>query len=100
MNKEDFVRRLAPKIGKTQAETNFFVSTFFGELREIFLKEETLSLRELGIFRVAKHRERKGVNPKTRELTTFPATKIPKFNVSDKLKKELNTKSIALNSHK
>ena len=54
------------------------------------IKKEKLNLKNFGIFKIIKKKERKGRNPKTKEQFVITARKIISFIPSKKISKELN----------
>ena len=49
-------------------------------------KEEKVVLSGFGTFEMRQRRERRGVNPQTRQAMTIPASKSPGFSASNNLK--------------
>ena len=90
MTKTDIIRLVASECEITKKDSEQIVNKVF-ELIERGLKDnDRINIAGFGIFSVKDRPERKGVNPRTREEITIPASKNPVFKPSKTLKDTLN----------
>lgn len=90
MTKTDIIKIAASECNITKKDSEQIVNKVF-ELIERGLKEgDKINIAGFGIFSVKDRPERKGVNPRTREEITIPASKNPAFKASKTLKDSLN----------
>jgi len=89
MTKKDLVAAMAEKaeISKKDAEAalNAFIATVQGELKS----GGQVQLTGFGTFEVRNRNERKGLNPRTKEVVTIAATKVPAFKVGKSFKEAI-----------
>jgi nucleoid DNA-binding protein len=72
--------------GLSQAESQRIVDQIFGTIRDHLLRGEKVLLSGFGCFRVKTRKERRGVNPQTRESIVVPGRKAIIFKPSRYLK--------------
>lgn len=88
MNKQDLVNQIVqnlPSVSKNKAERA--VEAFVEIIFEALSKGEDVTLSGFGTFYISERKEKKGVNPRTKEPMVIPAVKVPKFRPSKELKK-------------
>jgi len=85
ISKSDFSKRLSEKAGGSQKDAEKYVNAFLESVREILSAGDELKFVGFGAFSVQDVAERDGVNPKTREKITIPATKRVKFAAGKEL---------------
>lgn len=79
MNKAELIEEVSGDTGLTKKETGNVVDAMTETITDALSKGEKVTLVGFGTFQVMRRRERKGVNPQTREVITIPAKKVPKF---------------------
>jgi len=81
------VMKLYPRFSR--ADTEMMVNAVFESMTAALMRDERIEIRGFGSF-VVKHRvAREGRNPKTRELVSVAAKRLPFFRVSKKLKRRV-----------
>lgn len=90
INRTEFIDRLAEKLGlsKTQAEKTLGV--VLDLIKELLVEGYKINLTGFGLFGVSKRSARQGINPKTGEKMSIPATKSVSFKPSKPLKESVN----------
>jgi len=86
LNKKALVERIAGATNKTKKETNEFFETVFSEITDALKEGNRVDISGFGKFEVKDRKERKGINPVTKESIIIPATKTPAFKASKSLK--------------
>jgi nucleoid DNA-binding protein len=93
VTKQDLVKRIVTKTGKTNKEIGEVLSATLDSIRECLEKNEEVRLINFGVFSVRKSAARPGVNPKTGAKMEVPEKMRVKFAPG----KELNEAVAALN---
>ena len=87
MNKEALVETVQSKTGaETKRAAQEVVDAVFDTITSALSKGEEVTIAGFGSFKVAERSARTGVNPKTGEKISIPATKVPKFKPAKALK--------------
>jgi DNA-binding protein HU-beta len=86
MTKNQFVARIAEKMGKPKSETAEMVDAIFDTIQQEMIKGESVNITGFGIFRVSRRKAREGINPRTGEKIQIPAKTAPKFRAGKALK--------------
>lgn len=93
LNKTELIQKIAEQLNATSGDKKLsqkdIASVLDAALNAISLalKEgDDVSLKRFGEFRVTERAARNGRHPRTRETIEIPATKIPQFRPSQKLK--------------
>jgi len=87
MNKEALVEAVQSKTGaETKRAAQEMVDAVFDTIASALSKGEEVAIAGFGSFKVAERSARTGVNPKTGEKISIPATKVPKFKPAKALK--------------
>jgi DNA-binding protein HU-beta len=86
IGKQELIRRVATKAGKSAKETTDLVNATLDSIRESLKKGDDVRLVGFGAFSVRHTAARTGVNPQTRAKIQVPARKRVKFTPG----KELN----------
>lgn len=92
MNKTELVEKMVeknPSVMKKDMST--YVDSFIDIIKESLAKGDSVRLNGFGTFDIVQRKEREGVNPKTKETITIPASKAVKFKVSKALKDAVNS---------
>ncbi|MCJ8345708.1 HU family DNA-binding protein [bacterium] len=92
MNKAELIKAVAEKTKLSQADAQKALDVFFDTVKDSLKSGEPVQLVGFGSFKVTERKERKGINPQTKEEITIKATKVPKF-VPGKEFKELVKKA-------
>ena len=90
MNKTELVGAVADKAGISVASAEKTVKAFTGVVSEALAEGDKVQLVGFGTFEVSKKAERAGINPKTKEKITIPASKSVKFKAGKALKDIVN----------
>ena len=88
----DEVVRQFPRFARRDAE--IMVNAVFDSMAEALQKDERIEIRGFGSF-VVKHRQaREGRNPKTGEIVSVAAKRVPFFKVGKELKLRVDGKPV------
>jgi DNA-binding protein HU-beta len=86
MTKNQFISKLAEKMGKPKTEVAETIDVVFDAITQTMLSGDSVNISGFGIFRVSDRKARMGRNPRTGEEIHIPAKKTPKFRPSKTLK--------------
>ena len=86
MLKKDLVEVVASKTGLTKRAAGEAVDAMLDAVTEALAQGDSVLLTGFGKFEVRNRAERTGINPKTMERITLPATKVPAFKAGKALK--------------
>lgn len=86
MLKRDLVEKVATKAGLTKKDATVAVETMLESIKDALSKGDSVLLTGFGKFEVRKRASRPGINPKTLQKITLPATKVPAFKAGKALK--------------
>ena len=86
MMKKDLVAAIADKAGLSKKASEAALNAAVEAITAALAKGETVQLTGFGTFGVKKRAARKGLNPKTKETITIPASKVPGFKAGKALK--------------
>ena len=89
MTKADIINLVASECEITKKDSEIVVSKVFSVIEQGLIQDDKINIAGFGIFAVKDRAERKGVNPRTREEITIPASKNVSFKVSKTLKDKL-----------
>jgi integration host factor subunit beta len=88
----DEVVKLYPRFSRRDAEV--MVNAVFESMTEALLRDERIEIRGFGSF-VVKHRQaREGRNPKTGDVVSVAAKRVPFFKVGKELKLRVDGKPV------
>lgn len=90
MNKTELVAAIAKKTELTKKEAEKALKAFTDIVAEELAKGGKVQLVGFGTFEVSERAEREGINPRTKETITIPASKTPKFKAGKSLKEQIN----------
>ncbi len=79
MNKIELANKISDKFELSKKAGGQIVDMVFGEIMAVVKKNSEASIAGFGSFKLAMRKPRMGVNPKTGEKISIPATKVPKF---------------------
>ncbi|MBW4429900.1 MAG: HU family DNA-binding protein [Nostoc desertorum CM1-VF14] len=80
MNKGELVDAVAAKANITKKQADEVISAFLEVVTEAVANGEKITLVGFGSFERRERSEREGRNPKTQEIMTIPATRVPAFS--------------------
>lgn len=92
MTRVELVDAIAESTGLTKKDSDAAVKAFVEAVTSALVKGDKVQLVGFGTFSVGERKERKGLNPKTREEIVIPASKAPKFSAGKALKDAVNKK--------
>ncbi len=85
MNKAELIAAIAEKSGLSKASAKKALDAFIDATTEALGKGDRVSLVGFGTWKVSERKERKGRNPRTKEVMTIPAKKVVKFKAGAQL---------------
>lgn len=90
MNKKEVVKSIAMSTGYTQKATEKFVDAFWNTVQGALSNDEAVTFVGYGTYSVKSRASRKTINPRTKQMMTIPAKKVPVFKVGKNLKTAVN----------
>ena len=90
MNKTELVEAIAAKTALTKKDADSALKAFIEVVGDELSKGEKIQLAGFGTFEVTERAAREGINPRTKETITIPASKAPKFKAMKALKEKVN----------
>ena len=90
MNKSQLVEITAHMTNISSKDTEAVINTAFDLIVKSLAENDRVSITGFGSFMVRNCKARQGVDPRTGEKIIIPEHNLPKFCVSDKLKKAVN----------
>lgn len=83
MTKADLIDKVAAVDGiPSKRVAGEAIDAIFEALKKALKKGDTFTYQGFGTFKVQSYKARKGVNPRTGQKITIPASKRPKFSAS------------------
>lgn len=95
IGKQELIRRVATKAGKSAKETTDLVNATLDTIRECLETGDDVRLVGFGAFSVKATAARTGVNPQTREKIQVPARQRVKFTPGKELNDAVTAKASA-----
>lgn len=86
VNRTQLVEALAADAGSSKAQAERFLSSFVDVVTKHLKKGADISITGFGTFKRVRKNARKGVNPKTRQPISIPASNGVSFRVGKTLK--------------
>lgn len=93
MNKTELVAAISEKTKLSKPDAAKALKAFVEVVGEELAKSEKVQIAGFGTFEVVERAERQGINPRTKETITIPASKSPKFKPLKGLKDKVNGKA-------
>ena len=90
MNKTELVAVVAEKAGMTKKDAEVTVSAVIGAISAALAEGEKVQIAGFGTFEVRERCERQGLDPRTKQPITIPASKAPAFKAGKALKEAVN----------
>ena len=86
MTKAELIDKVASGAGLSKVDASKALDTTLNSIKGALKKGQKVTLVGFGTFSVVKRKSRKGRNPRTGDVITIPAAKIPKFQSGKALK--------------
>lgn len=86
MNKTELINAVAEKADLSKKAAEAAVNATLSAITEGLKTDEKVQLVGFGSFEVKHRAERTGLNPRTKETVTIPASKVPSFKAGKALK--------------
>jgi len=86
MTKEELIEKVASGAGLSKADAARAINATIGSITSALKKGQSVTLVGFGTFKVSKRKARKGRNPRTGEVITIKAAKVPRFSAGKSLK--------------
>ena len=86
MNKNELVSAVAEKAGLSKKDAEKVINATVDSITEALKKGDKVQLVGFGAFEVKARAARQGLNPRTKETITIPASKSPVFKAGKALK--------------
>ena len=92
MTKSDIINKIADRTGLPKTSCELVIDIFTDEIKNCLVAGDKLIIKGFIGFEVSERPEREGRNPKTGEVSTFPAVKSVKCKISRSIKDAVNGK--------
>jgi DNA-binding protein HU-beta len=89
MNKEELAKEVAQKTGLAHGKAVKAVESFFLAIEDALVDNQKVTIAGFGTFELTLHKERKVINPKTKQLMTVPALTTARFRPSRILRQKV-----------
>ncbi len=86
MTKEELIEKVASGARMSKADAARAINTTIGSITSALKKGQSVTLVGFGSFKVSRRKARKVRNPRTGEVITIKATKVPRFSAGKSLK--------------
>ncbi len=92
MNKADLIAKVAEKSSLSKKDSEKAVSAIVDAIVEAVAAGEKVQIVGFGTFEQRERKERSGVDPRTHEKLTIPASKVPAFKAGKSFKETVDKK--------
>ena len=92
MNKTELIKKVADKTDLTKKDAELAVSAMIDVIVEAVAEGEKVQIVGFGTFEQRERKERSGVDPRTHEKLTIPASKVPAFKAGKSFKDAVDKK--------
>lgn len=89
MNKGELVDQVAEKANVSKKQAEAVLAAAIDSIMEAVSGGDKVTLVGFGTFELRERKEREGRNPKTGEVMTIPATKVPAFSAGKQFKESV-----------
>lgn len=89
MRKQELVKAVAQKLGRSESEASNAVNAVFGVISDSLADGKDVTVSGFGSFKVVERSAREGRNPQTGEAMTIGAKKAPVFRAGTQLKRSV-----------
>jgi DNA-binding protein HU-beta len=89
MNKGELVDQIAEKANVTKKQADAILTAMLETIQEEVASGNKITLVGFGTFEPRDRSEREGRNPKTGEVMTIPATRVPAFSAGKLFKEKV-----------
>lgn len=86
MNKSELIAGMVAESGLSKVDAEKALNAFLSQVEKALCAGDKIQLTGFGSFEVKERAERTGRNPKTSEVITIPASKVPVFKAGRALK--------------
>lgn len=86
MTKADIIDRIASGAKLSKADAGRALDSTLDSIKKALKKGQKVTLVGFGTFSVRRRKARKGRNPRTGDVISVPAVKVPKFTAGKTLK--------------
>lgn len=86
MNKTELIAAVAAKADLSKKDADAAVAAVFDAIKDALAEGDKVALVGFGTFSVKERAARTGLNPRTKETITIPASKVPAFKAGSALK--------------
>lgn len=86
MNKKELVREIGAKTGFSQKDVTEVIDTMLDTITEVLKEDKEVNLTGFGKFVSQKRDAREARNPRTGEVVSVGATRVPKFKAGKAFK--------------
>jgi len=86
MTKGELIEKVASGARLSKADAARAIDATIGSITSTLKKGQSVTLVGFGTFKVSKRKARKGRNPRTGEVITIKAAKVPRFSAGKSLK--------------
>jgi len=86
MTKGELIEKVASGVRLSKADAARAIDATIGSITSALKKGQSVTLVGFGTFKVSKRKARKGRNPRTGEVITIKAAKVPRFSAGKSLK--------------
>lgn len=90
MNKGELIDRIAEEANVTKKQADAILSAILETIQEEVAAGNKVTLVGFGTFEPRERSEREGRNPKTGEVMTIPATRVPAFSAGKMFKEKVS----------
>jgi nucleoid DNA-binding protein len=86
MTKAELINKISSVAKISKANAAKALDSTLNSIKGALKKEQRVALVEFGTFSVVKRKARKGRNPRTGDVISIPAAKVPKFKAGKTFK--------------
>lgn len=90
MTKTELIQEVAKKVKLPKKNVEAIIGATIDTILEKLNSGEKVIIAGFGTFSVVQRKARKGINPRTGERIEIPATRVPRFTVSKKMRDFIN----------